>query len=232
MNSFKKFIYFFLELQEKSLKKRLTKYLERSGANSTSKTVISNSATLTINSETEKRIEIVKKNVLDIVRSVHNDSNKLLDYIESKGTKVFKIDNADKLLSVIKEEEGLVTSLEGLEALYLCFITSMPLSLKTKPMFIMRDGEIDFYYMVHQFYKWYALSMNLPGFDFISQKLFKISLNSDLNLISNLNLEEMVGLQEAIHRDKEATEIALVVAQNTEGAQKALNKIKNGGASI
>ncbi len=233
MNTFQKIIYFFLEQQEKALTKRLNKHLKVSSSNSTSKTVLSKGVTMTLNAETEKNKELVKQNVTDIVKGCNNDPTKLLAYIESKGTKVVKLDNADKILSAIKEEEGLITALEGIEALYINIITNSGISFKSKPMFIMRNGEIDPYYMDHQFYKWYALYMGLPGFDFMSQKIFKISLNSDVSMLSNLNLDEITGLKEAVARDKEATSFALEIAKAKEGSKRVLDKIKNnGGANI
>lgn len=233
MNTFQKIIYFFLELQEKRLTKKLTKHLKASSSNSTSKTVLSKGVTMTLTAETEKKKELVKHNVADIVKGCNNDPAKLLTFIEGKGTKVIKLDNADKILSVIKEEEGLVTSLEGLEALYINIVTESGFSFKSKPVFIMRNGTVDPYYMAHQFYKWYALQAGLPGFDYISQKLFKISLNSDVSMLSNLNLDEMTGLKEAIARDSEATAFALELAKAKEGSKKVLDKIKNdGGANI
>ena len=233
MNIFQQIIYFFLERQEKALSKKLSKHLKISSSNKTSKTIVSKDVTVTFNAETEKSKELVKKNVTDIVKSCNNDPAKLLTFIESKGTKVVKIDNADKILSVIKEEEGLITELEGIEALYINIITNSGFSFKSKPMFIMRNGQIDPYYMAHQFYKWYALNMGLPGFDFMSQKLFKISLNSDGTVFSNLNLDEMTGLKEAIARDQEATSFALELAKSKEGSKNVINKIKNdGGANI
>lgn len=233
MNIFKKTLYFLLQMQEKAIKKRLYKHLKASSTNSTSKTIISHGTTITIKAETEKNIELVKKNVSDIVNSCNNNPEKLLAFVESKGTKVYKIENADKLLALIKEEEGFITPLEGLEALYINVITGAGISLKSNPMFIMRNGEIDPYYMDHQFYKWYSLNMGLPGFDFLSQKLFKIYLNSENTEFSNLNLDELVGLKEAIARDSEATSFAIKLAKTKEGSKNVINKIKNdGGANI
>jgi len=232
MNGFQKIIYFFLELQEKHLRKKLEKHLKTSSKNATSKTVVSSSVTMTLNADTEKNKALVKKNVSEIVDACNNDSNKLLSYIESKGTKIYRIDNADRLLGVIKEEEGLITQLEGLKAIYINIITKSGISLKSKPMFVMRNGEIDPYYMAHQFYKWYALNMGLPGFDFMSQEIFKIYLNSDGAILSNLNLDEMVGLKEAINRDQEATDFALTLAKHKEGSKKVLEKMQDGGANI
>ena len=233
MNIFQQIIYYFLEKQEKALSKKLNKHLKNSSSNKTSKTIVSKDVTVTFNAETEKSKELVKKNVTDIIKSCNNDPAKLLAFIESKGTKVIKIDNADKILSVINEEEGLITELEGIEALYINIITNSGFSLKSKPMFIMRNGQIDTYYMVHQFYKWYALNMGLPGFDFMSQKIFKISLNSNNTVFSNLNLDEMTGLKVAIARDQEATSFALELAKSKEASKNVIDKIKNdGGANI
>lgn len=232
MNILQRLIYFVLQMQEKALKKRLSKHLKTSSKNSTSKTVLSSSVTMTLNSETEKNKELVKKNVEDIVKSCGANPEKLLEYVKTRGTKVVKLDNADKILNVIREEEGLITTLEGLEALYINSVTGSGFSLKSKPMFVMRNGEIDPYYMAHQFYKWYSLEMGLPGYDFMSQKIFKIYLNSDGTILSNLTLDEMTGLKEAINRDKEATDFALSLAKHREGSKKVLEKMQDGGANI
>lgn len=233
MNIFQQIVYFLLEKQEKALSKKLSKHLKISSSNKTSKTIVSKDVTVTFNAETEKSKELVKKNVTDIIKSCNNDPAKLLAFVESKGTKVIKIDNADKVLSIIKEEEGLITELEGIEALYINIITNSGFSFRSKPMFIMRNGQIDPYYMAHQFYKWYALNLGLPGFDFMSQKIFKISLNSNGAVFSNLNLDEMTGLKEAIARDQEATSFALELAKSKEGSKNVIDKIKNdGGANI
>lgn len=232
MNILQKIVYYFLEKQEKALTKRLSKHLRTSSSNSTSKTVVSKGVTMTLNAETERNKDLVLKNVSDIIKGCNSDISKLLAFIESKGTKVIRLENADKILSVIKEEEGLITPLEGIEALYINTVTHSGFSLKSKPMFVMRNGQIDPYYMAHQFYKWYALQMKLPGFDFMSQKIFKIYLNSDGAILSNLTLDEMTGLKEAIARDQEATTFALDLAKQKEGSKKVLEKMQDGGANV
>lgn len=232
MNILQKIVYYFLEKQEKALTKRLSRHLRTSSSNSTSKTVVSKGVTMTLNAETERNKDLVLKNVSDIIKGCNSDISKLLAFIESKGTKVIRLENADKILSVIKEEEGLITPLEGIEALYINTVTHSGFSLKSKPMFVMRNGQIDPYYMAHQFYKWYALQMKLPGFDFMSQKIFKIYLNSDGAIFSNLTLDEMTGLKEAIARDQEATTFALDLAKQKEGSKKVLEKMQDGGANV
>lgn len=232
MNILQKIVYYFLEKQEKALTKRLSRHLRTSSSNSTSKTVVSKGVTMTLSAETERNKDLVLKNVSDIIKGCNSDISKLLAFIESKGTKVIRLENADKILSVIKEEEGLITPLEGIEALYINTVTHSGFSLKSKPMFVMRNGQIDPYYMAHQFYKWYALQMKLPGFDFMSQKIFKIYLNSDGAILSNLTLDEMTGLKEAIARDQEATTFALDLAKQKEGSKKVLEKMQDGGANV
>lgn len=234
MNIFQKIVYFFLEIQEKSLTKKLGKHLKTSSTNSTSKTIMSKNDTMTLTSQTEKNKELVKKNVEEIVKACDYNPYKLLAFIESKGTKVYKVENADKILQVIREDEGLICELKGIEALYLNLAINKGFSFTTKPMFIMREGDIDPYYMIHQFYKWYSLINNLPGYDYVSQKYFKLYLNAADNVnIANMNLDEMLGLKEAIARDQEATDFALKIAKEKEGSKKVLDKMKNdGGANV
>jgi len=233
MNIFKKITYFLLSIREKSLKLRLDKHLKSSSSNRTSKTVVSSNMTLTLNSETEKNKELVKRNIEELLKSYDNDPNKLLTYIKSQGTAVCKLTNADKVLWVINEEEGFITELRGFDALYLNFMTKSKLSFKSEPLFVMREGEIDPFYMIHQFYKWYSLKHNLPGFDYVSQKHFKKYMNSkDTKGMENLSLDEMTGLQEAIARDREATDFAYNAAKAKEGGKQVFNKMSGGGADI
>ena len=231
MNMLKRIIYFFLSIKERALLIRLDKHLKPYAKNAASKIVLTSGETMTLNAETEKNKELVKKNIEELLESFDNDPYKLLAYIQSKGTKICKLKNAHKILAPIKEDEGLITELRGFEALYLNIMTKSGISLKTKPMFVMRDGEIDPYYMIHQFYKWYSLEHGLEGFDYASQKLFKKHM-ANPDGMDNLNLDQMLGLTEAIARDKEATELAYGAAKAKEGGRKAFDKLNDGGADI
>lgn len=84
-------------------------------------------------------------------------------------------------MNLIQEEEGIIFEQEGLTALFLSLITGQGIKFKTKPMFVLRNGNIEPYYMLHHFYRWYAQKSNLPGFDFKTQQKFKQFLidNSD-----------------------------------------------------
>ena len=61
MNMFQKIIYFFLQMQEKALTRKLNKHLKVASSNSTSKTVISKGVTMTLSAETEKIKNLSKK---------------------------------------------------------------------------------------------------------------------------------------------------------------------------
>ena len=128
---------------------------------------------MTLTLETEKNKELVRKNVEDIVKNCQNNPEKLIEYINAAGTKVYKLKNADKILRAIGEEEGLICELNGLKALYLNLFTGNRIAFSTKPVLIFNSGNIDQYYMLHQFYKGYSLRMNLPGFDYKTQENFK-----------------------------------------------------------
>ena len=234
MNILKNILYYFLKIQEKQLSVRLDKHLKTSSSNKTSKTILSSNVTVTLNAQTEKNKELVLNTVKEIVSGVKNNPNLLLEYIKTHNTKVIKLPNADKILALINEDEGLVCELKGWEALYINILTDNGFSFSSEPMFLLREGEIDAYYMLHQFYKWFSLYRGLPGFDYKSQKLFRKYLNAaDTKGLENLTLDEMTGLKEAIARDNEAIDFTVNYAKSIEGSKNILEKIKtDGGANI
>lgn len=201
-NIFSELKYFLLYLKEKERQKKFQKHTKSTFKNKTSKQVLGSAADLTINSTTLKIIDDVKENVSAIVKQTNCDPEKLLEYIRLAKTPVYRIDNADKYLNYIKEEEGLICEKQGLEAIFLSLLTNQGLKFKTEPMFVLRNGIIDKFYMLHHFFRWYSLKSDLPGFEADTQKLFKIFLmnNSTDNLMKSLSLEEIISLKEAIDR--------------------------------
>ena len=229
----KKIIYFLLSIQEKTLSHRLDKTLRSSYKNKTTKTIISATEHMTLSAETVKNKDLVRKNVEDIVNGVKDDSAKLLDYVRSAGCTVVEIPNADKILKVIGEDLGFISELRGLKALYLNSCLGMRLSFKTKPMFILKQGPVEFLAVVYHFYRWYSMKMGLPGFDYDSQQKFKIYMKNINADTSALSMESLLALQEAVARDKEATEFCLEYSKRTKGAENAHKKIlEDGGANI
>lgn len=238
-NFAQKFIYLILSLQEKLLKIKLKKGLKTSFSNSTLKMVFSKTDSLKLNSMTEKNKERLSKEVKVILKKYENNPEKILEFIQKKGTKIYKIPFADKFLNKINQEEGFISELNGLKALYLSFLLVVfgketKISLTTKSMFIMRDLPLDVYCTIQQFHKWYASKLELPGFDFKSQENFqKYMDNINDESIKTLNLEEIIGLKEAIARDVEAINFVVELAKSTDGSKKAFGKIAaEKGASV
>ena len=101
-------------------------------------------------------------------------------------------------------------------------------------MFVMREGVIDKFYMLHNFYRWYSMKAGLPGFEYEVQKLFKkIVLENADYLIKKLSMEKIISLKEAIARDNEASEFVINYTKEVDGSKKVLDKIKNeGGADV
>ena len=232
MDIFKRIKYFIFSLKEKNLQKKLKNTTKKSYINKTSKTVYGKAADLTINTKTKKLIEEVKNSVAAIVKKTNCSPDELINYIKAAKTPVYKITNADKLLKVIKEEEGLICEKIGFEALYLSVITGQFPRFHTLPMFVMREGNIDRYYMLHHFYRWFSLKSGLPGFESCSQKKFKIfMLGQDQTLFDRLSMEDILSLKEAIARDQEATEFVLEYTKHIQGSQNVMNKIRNSGSA-
>ncbi len=233
----------------KNLIKKILGYLSENQSlptrfeNKTSKTILTANAHVTLNSETEikeksketeKKKELVKNKVTEIVKESDLKVEYLFKFIEKSGTKIYRLNFADKFLNIIGEDEGLITPLEGFKALYVNLLIKKGISFKTKPCFIMRNGVIDTLFMLHHFYRWYSLKSGLSGFEYRSQQLFKRYLK-DVNAksLNTLELNDIVSLQEAVQRDKEATEFVISIARDKQGAKNVRNKIANeGGANI
>ncbi len=195
---------------------------------------------LEITAQTLSNRDKMNDKVSKIVRKNIKTPEKLLDFIQKNGTHVYKIKNADVILNVIKEEEGFITELKGIKALYLNFvlqfICNKKISIKfhLPACFVLRDLPVDAYYMSHQFYKWFGYKMQLPGYDYKTQENFKTTFKTLANQdISKLSLEEIVSVKEAINRDKEAIDFVLNLCKETSASKRVLNQILQGkGARI
>lgn len=226
-----KFVYWVLSLQEKYLRNSLKGSLKKSFSCSTSKIVFSKSDSLKLNSLTKKNKERLDKEVQIILKHCENNPDKVFQFIEKKGTKVHKILYADKILRLIGLEEGLVSKLNGIKALYLTAVLMIlgkekKISITTKPMFVMRNLPLNPYYTIQQFHKWYAAKLEMPGFDAKSQENFQKYLdNINDESMKSLSMEEIIGLKEAIARDVEAINFVINLAKSTKGAKNALNKM-------
>ena len=233
-----KLMYSILALQEKILSKKLKRNFKSVYSNTTSKKVFGMAASLELNSQTEKNKVKLESDVITLLKKYENKPQNLLEFIERSGTKVYKIPFADKILELINNEEGFVASKTGSKALLINVVISLftkekiKLSLKTQPMFILRDLPLDSYYMIQQFHKWYAMKLNLPGFDPESQNNFQKFLNSNDEDTKSLSVEEILGLKEAIARDVESINFIIDLAKSTTGSRNAMKKMTSGGASI
>lgn len=239
-NVIKRIIGYILAKRQKRLETLQKKLKPRTYTNSTTKTHIDASTTMQLTTETEKNKEMVDFCVKNIIMQNIDPPEKLLDYISEHGTPIYKPPFADKILKGIKEEEGFITPLTGIKALYLNIMLGIfskkpfLLSLKTDEMFVLRDLPVNIYYMIHQFHKWYGFKVNLPGYDPQTQENFKKAF-SDIKEgeFSDMSVGEIIALKEAIARDAEAIDFVINLAKEKSGAKKALDKIKNdGGANI
>lgn len=233
MNFVQRVIYMFLSLKERGLRLRLDKHLRTSATNATSKTVIAGNCSLTLNTQTNKNIELVKQNMLDIVKNSNFTPEFLLDLIKKRGVKVVYVKDAYKILALLGEEEGLIFERKGLTALTLNLLAGNGISFKSKPLFVLEKGNNDFYFLLFHLYKMHGYFQKLPGFDATSQQLFKLySKNPEKCDLSQLGFEDMAALKEAVARDNEASGFVIEVSKSREGAKNALAKLKDGGANL
>lgn len=229
-NIIKNIQHFILSVKERFLLHKLKNTTKNSYTNKNTKNVITKGASLTINSKTNQTIARVKENITAIVNKTDCNPSALIDYIKAANTPVFRLNNAGKILALIKEEEGLISEKEGFEALCLSIATGQGIKFKTLPMFVLSPETPDKYWMLHNFYRWYSMKADLPGFDIRTQALFKCYLlNPTDEFTKSLSMSDILSLQEAIARDSEATAYVLEYTNKIEGGKNVLDKIKTDG---
>lgn len=225
----KKVSLFMLSLQERALTMQLSLFL-----NKNKKYLTPRGCSFSLVSDEKAKKEKLNTEIKNILKKYKNDKEAIIDFIVKNKTKVFKIKDANKMLDVIGEEKGLISAHTGYKALYLNYLLYRKISLKSDPVFVIEDGEVDIYYLIQQFHRWYFMKNNFNGFDEKSQELLRqVNKGNEDRIISKLKPEEITGLQKAIARDVESITFVTNYARETSGAKGALQKITSGvGASI
>ena len=218
---------FIYKNQEKKHKKRMEKLLK--GKVCGEKYITTNGATLSIKDELYKKDKSSQEKIEKIIEKYINTPEKFFDYIRGAKTPIYKIKNADKILAKIAEQEGFILPKKGFEALYLNLVLNKKLALTTPEMFVLRNGEMNKYAFIYQFYNWYCYKMKLSGYEADTQEKFKHVFEiCETSKIDSLNYEEILNLKSAIKRDIEAINFVKKMVQKFSLSQKALNKIKQG----
>lgn len=231
MSLFKNIVLFVLSVQERMLTRSLNKTL---GVKSTSKRkkYFQAGCLLSLDSLADGDKQRMEEELALILKSSNYEPAEVLKYIESHGTKVFYIDNAKSLHSV-GENEGFIYPQKGYKAIYLSLLTEKKISPKTNEMFVLTKGEINKYYFIYHLYNWYAYKHGIAGMDTESQELLKKYLFSPSEEdFSKLQLADIYKLKDAIKQDKASIEFVFKLCQQYEGAKKALEKLKDSGASL
>ncbi|MBR5304266.1 MAG: hypothetical protein IKU37_05510 [Candidatus Gastranaerophilales bacterium] len=218
---------FIYKNQEKKHKKKMDKLLK--GKVCGQKIITTNGATLSIKDELYKKDKANQEKIEKIIEKYINEPDKFFDFIKGAKTPIYKIKNADKILARINEQEGFILPKKGKVALYLNFVLNKKISFTTPEMFVLRNGELNTYAFIYQFYNWYCYKMKLSGFENETQEKFKnIFEICETSKIDTLNYEEILNLKSAIKRDIEAIDFVKKMAQKFSMAKKNLEKIKQG----
>lgn len=226
INLFKKASMFFLRLQEQLITMRLSLFLNKNKKHLKS--------TVVITAEIEDKKKQLNEELKALLKTYKNNPSLILDYIQNHNTKVYKLPKAKEILKNLNEEVGLLPAYSGLKAFVINLVLFKKLSCKTEAVFIIDEADIDIYYLIQQFHRWYFMYNGFSGFDEKSQKLLKaVNKGNEDSIIAKLKPQEFELLNDAIARDVESISFVEQYARETAGSKKALEKIKSGlGAKI
>lgn len=222
-------------------KKALTWYYDFKYAKytkkSSSKTYVTAGETLYLNAQEKLDAKEVITNAKSVFKENLNEPEKIFDYIKSQGTPVIKLKNATTLLWFVGQEEGFIPPQKNLQALFLGLLINIfsenkiQLGLQTQGMFVLRDTDLNPYFLAYQLYHWMAHSKNLSGYDEKTVKQFKniFVIEQDIMARKSLSIEEILSLREAIAREVEAINMVVQLAREISGSKKASDKLKKEG---
>ena len=231
MNVIQNVIYFILSIQEKFLRARLNKTLGVQRV-SKRKKLYRDGCLLDINSLAEQEKNQMEEELSLLLKQTNYEPEKLLEYVEKQGTKVYYIKNPKHLYS-IGENEGFIYPQNGAKALYFALLTGQKFTLKTDEMFVLSRGQINKFYFVYHLYNWYAYKHGISGMDSESIALLnKYLFNASDEEIGKLQLADIYKLKDAIKQDKASVEFVIKLCRNLEGSQKAFEKLTDGGTNI
>lgn len=227
-------INYIFSLQEKILKRKYKK-ISLSASHSMVKNHMQSGVELIISNELDKNRKKVRNEVEAILKENIDNINNILKYPLNFNVKTYVIKNADKFLKLIDEKEGFIFPKKGIYALYINFLTEKKISFKSEPLFIFNNDKISSYKLIYEFYIWYSYKMNLPGFEEKTREKYKNIFDYEKDeKLNELNYIDIVCLQNAIERDKDAMEFTLEFIKNLEGSKNVFNIIKKDdkGANI
>ena len=190
--------------------------------------------TLTLSAKTEQVKEKMTKDLEVLVKKYIDKPEKLVQLLQMKGVKIYRLPNADKFLSKMNEEEGFIPPQKGFKALALnIFVGALcenkiAFSFKTKEMIILNSQSIDIYTIARALYKYKGFKNNLPGYDYKSQEIFKKVYSSGNNdsQLENVSFKDICACKEALARDLESINFTIKLSIEYENSKKALKKLK------
>lgn len=203
---------------------------------STTKHLMTSNCTLKFSAETEKIKQEINEKLKGLIKKYINSPEKLIQFMQLKGCKVYKFNNADKLLTKLGEEEGFLTPLKGYKAFIInlfigiLFDKKLKISFSTGTMFIFNSGSTEIYTIARALHKYYGYKKKLPGFDYASQEIFKkVYQNNKAGNASpfdSCSVKDMFACKEAIARDLESIKFTVQLSMEYEQSKKALAKLK------
>lgn len=201
--------------------------------NSTTKHSMNACCTLKLSTKTEEIKKEINSELKTKIKKYINTPEKLVQYLQLKGVKIYKIKNAEKTLSNIGEEEGFIVPTKGIKAIILNLLLENKFSLNTKAMVVFDANKVDIYTIIRALHKFYGYERKLPGYDYKSQEVFKkIYHNRKNNSLANCSIKDVFACKEALARDMESIKFTVELSTEYENAKKALKKLKESSANI
>lgn len=170
------------------------------------------------------------------IKEHHNDINGLLEFIENRGTKVIRHENACIILKLIGKEEGFIPPMKSIRGKIMLMLLKIvgawegETNITSPPFFIFGEKEPEIGNVVYQLYHWLSYNDGLPGYSDETMRNFNKIFSPSFGMqdIQRMSREEIVQLREAIARDQAALNFVQKMAIEFFNPKDVIKGLKDG----
>ena len=221
----KKVLFFIYNIQNNFLKFKLDKTINYKQT-SKSKKFYSKGCFVCIDCVAKEERLQLEEELFNILKKYEFNPDLLLSFLQNQNVLVIKNTYKSKFLKFINEKEGFILPQTGLNALFLSFCLNKKIALKTQPMFLLSEGEINKFFFIYHFYNWFMFKNGIEGIDASAYSLLNKYLSDDADT-KELQLAEIIKIKDAIKQDKAAIDFVLNICQRIETLKNAHEKLVN-----
>ena len=189
---------------------------------------------LMISSSNDKKADEVTKLAYTMLQKYKDKPEAILQFMESKGTKIVLVPQLLPLLKFLGYEEGFIPKHCSWKAFVLnfaiqtCLKETHNLSFEMPDVLITCKKDINVHFIAYHFHHWLSYINELPGYNAKTLSLFRATFNNPKANMNLLSINQILSLKDIIDRDRQAIDFVQKFVREQVGAKKCVDNMISG----